>query len=373
MPAFRLFWRQISALIRKELMALIKDPSARVLLLAPPIMQTMLFGYAATFDIADVPYAVVDLDRSAASGELLARLDGSGLFQREATLASPSQIAPLVDRGDVLLAITIPPDFAAKLEAGQPAPLQVILDGRNSTTAGMAGAYLASIVNGFNRDNAGSGATGGVEIVRRAWFSPNLESRWNILTGMVAGLAMIQVLMVAALSVSREREQGTFDQLLVTPLTPAQILIGKAVPSILVGLMQSTLVMAINTLWFHLPFNGSLVLFYFGMLSFMTSAVGIGLAISAIALNMQQAMLYTFFVVMPLMLLSGLITPVSNMPEFLQIATYANPLRFAMDLVRRVILEGAGLSDVAWDFVPQLGVMVVTLPLAAWLFRHRLS
>lgn len=375
MRAFLAFWRQIGALVRKELLTLVKDPSARVLLLAPPIMQTLLFGYAATFDLHDVPYAVLDLDRSSASSTLLARLDGSGLFQRQATLASPDQIAPLINRGDVLMAITIPPDFARRLAEGRAAPLQVILDGRNSTTAGMAGAYLANIVSSFNltRAAASGAAPGGVEIVRRAWFSPNLESRWNILTGMVAGLAMIQVLMVAALSVSREREQGTFDQLLVTPLTPAQILIGKAMPSILVGLMQSTLVLVINFFWFQLPFNGSALLFYFGMVSFMTSAVGIGLAISAVALTMQQAMLYTFFVVMPLMLLSGLITPIANMPEVLQIATYANPLRFAMDLVRRVVLEGAGLADVAPDFVPQLGVMIVTLPLAAWLFRHRLS
>ena len=366
---------RVLTLFWKELLALWMDPRGRMSLLVPPLVQGLVFGYAATFDLHDVPYAVLDLDRSSASSTLLARLDGSGLFQRQATLASPDQIARLVNKGDVLMAITIPPDFARRLDEGRAAPLQVILDGRNSTTAGMAGAYLANIVARFNRERAVAAgqAPGGVEIVRRAWFSPNLESRWNILTGMVAGLAMIQVLMVAALSVSREREQGTFDQLLVTPLTPAQILIGKAVPSILVGLMQSTLVLVINFLWFQLPFNGSALLFYFGMVSFMTSAVGIGLAISAVALTMQQAMLYTFFVVMPLMLLSGLITPVANMPEALQIATYANPLRFAMDLVRRVVLEGAGLADVAWDFVPQLGVMVVTLPLAAWLFRHRLS
>jgi ABC-2 type transport system permease protein len=184
---------------------------------------------------------------------------------------------------------------------------------------------------------------------------------------------MLQTLLLAALSVAREREQGTFDQLLVTPLTPMQILVGKAVPAIAIGLLQSTIIFLIIRFWFQIPFNGSLWLLYLGLFTFTGAAVGIGLSISALSLNMQQAMLYAFLLIMPLMLLSGLLTPVRNMPEILQIATYVNPLRFGMEIVRRVYLEGASLREVAFNFIPLLGVAGVTLPLAAWLFRNRLA
>jgi len=177
----------------------------------------------------------------------------------------------------------------------------------------------------------------------------------------------------AALSVAREREQGTFDQLLVTPLTPMQILIGKALPSILIGLLQSTIIFLIIRFWFEIPMQGSVGLLYFGLIVFTVASVGVGLSISALSLTMQQAMLYTFLLIMPLMLLSGLFTPVRNMPEVLQLATYANPLRFGMDIVRRVYLEGAGLIDIWRQFIPLLVLAATTLPLAAWLFRNRLS
>ncbi|EPL1142250.1 ABC transporter permease, partial [Pseudomonas aeruginosa] len=163
------------------------------------------------------------------------------------------------------------------------------------------------------------------------------------------------------------------DQLLVTPLTPMQILIGKALPAILVGLIQSTVIFLIIRFWFEIPMNGSVWLLYLGLITFTIAAVGVGLSISALSLTMQQAMLYTFLLIMPLMLLSGLLTPVRNMPQVLQLATYVNPLRFGMSIVRRVYLEGAGFGDVALEFIPLLVLAAITLPLAAWLFRNRLS
>ena len=248
--------------------------------------------------------------------------------------------------------------------------MQVILDGRNSATSGTAAARVAAIVAAYNQS---LGATSPVTITRRAWFNPNFESRWNLMPAMIASLSMLQTLMIAALSVAREREQGTFDQLLVTPLTPSQILIGKALPAILVGIMQSTIIFLIILFWFRIPMAGSVWPLYFGLLTFTTAAVGIGLSISAVSLTMQQAMLYTFMLIMPLMLLSGLLTPVRNMPQILQLATYVNPMRFGIDIVRRVYLEGATLADIAPSFLPLIGVAATTLPLAAWLFRNRLS
>nr|WP_246600408.1 ABC transporter permease [Candidimonas humi] len=361
----------IVALVRKEILALAKEPSSRALLLAPALMQALLFGYGATFDLTNVPYAVLDQSGGRAATELLARLDGTGVFKRTATLTSATQLAGVIDRGDALVAINIPSDFEQRLNSGRNAPLEVILDGRNSSTAAAAAGYINSVVAAYNASQAGAPAR--VSIERHAWFNPNLESRWNIMPALIGALSMMQTLLLAALSVAREREQGTFDQLLVTPLTPMQILVGKAVPAILVGLLQSTLIFLVIRFWFQIPMSGSVWLLYLGLFIFTVASVGIGLSISALSLTMQQAMLYTFFLIMPLMLLSGLLTPIRNMPAALQIVTYANPLRFGMDIVRRVYLEGAGLADVAAEFIPLLVLAAVTLPLAAWLFRHRLS
>jgi ABC-2 type transport system permease protein len=361
---------QIGSLIRKELLAIIKDPSSRVILVAPALLQALLFGYGATYDLANAPYAVLDQSRSKAASELLARLDGTGLFKRVATLSSPLQISDIIDRGEALMVVSIPVDFERRLAAGQQAPVQLVLDARNSSTAGSAASYVGTIIAGYNQARSGEGA---INVERRAWFNPNLESRWNLMPALIAALSMMQTLLLAALSVAREREQGTFDQLLVTPLTPMQILVGKALPAILVGLIQSTIIFLIIRFWFQIPMSGSLATMYLGLIVFTGAIVGIGLSISALSLTMQQAMLYTFLLIMPLMLLSGLLTPVRNMPVALQLATYANPLRFGLDIVRRVYLEGATLVDVAPDFVPLLAVAAITLPLAAWLFRNRLS
>lgn len=370
MHAFIAALFRIAALVRKEVLAVVKEPASRVILIAPALMQSVLFGYGATFDLRHVPYALLDQSHSQAAADLLARIDGTGLFERAATLTSPSQIAQSVDGGDAIMALVIPADFERRLAAGQSAPLQLLLDGRNSSTAGLAASYVGAIVAGYNAERAGAR---GIAIERRAWFNPNLESRWNIMPALIAGLSLIQTLLLAALSVAREREQGTFDQLLVTPFTPLEILIGKAAPAVLIGMLQSSIIFLIVRYWFQIPMGGSLGVLYLGIFVFTVASVGMGLSVSALSLTMQQAMLYTFLLIMPMMLLSGLLTPVRNMPEVLQAATYANPLRFGIDIVRRVYLEGAGLADVAFDFVPLMAVGAITLPLAAWLFRHRLS
>jgi ABC-2 type transport system permease protein len=251
----------------------------------------------------------------------------------------------------------------------------LLLDARNSTTANAAAAYVGAIVDAFNAEQQQQrgGAPPPLAIETRAWYNPNLETRWNFMPALIASLSMLQTLLLCALSVAREREQGTFDQLLVTPLTPLEIMIGKAVPPMLIGLVQSTLVLLVTRFWFHIPMAGSVVTLYIGLAAFIIAAVGIGLAISALSLNMQQAMLYTFVLLMPMMLLSGLTTPVATMPRVLQIATLVNPLRFGIDMVRRVYLEGAGLAVLIPDLVPLLLIAAITLPTAAWLFRNRLA
>jgi len=362
---------QIIALIGKELLAMVKEPSTRMILFAPAFVQSLLFGYGATYDVKHIPYAVFDASRSAASAELLARLDGSRLFERVATLTASSQIEAHIMSGKTLLAISIPADFAHRWAREQTAPIQVIVDGRNSSTAAAAASHLNVIVGNFNATFNNQQPV--IHIERRIWHNPNLESRWTIMPALIAALSLIQTLLLSALSVAREREQGTFDQLLVTPLTPLQILLGKALPAMLVGLIQASIIFLIIRFWFQIPNSGSIGLLYLGLILFNLAVVGIGLSISALALTMQQAMLYTFLLVMPMMLLSGLLTPVGNMPEVLQLATYINPLRFGINIVRGVYLQGAGFSEIGFNFIPLLILAMLTLPLAAWLFRNRLA
>nr|WP_086063103.1 ABC transporter permease [Bordetella genomosp. 8] len=372
MNALIAYLRPLGNLCLKEFLAILKDPASRVVLIVPVILQSLLFGYAATFDLTHVPYAVLDQSRGQASTELLARLDGTGVFERVATLRSADEIAPVIDAGDALLVLHFGDDFERTLAAGGQAPLQVILDGRNSTTAGTAAGQIRDIVTAYNASRPGA-APPPVDVDMRAWYNPNLETRWSIMPGLIASLSMLQTMTLAALSVAREREQGTFDQLLVTPYRPITIMFGKALPSIAIGVLQSSIVLAIALFWFHIPMAGSVAVLLGGTVMFTIAIVGVGLSISAVSTTMQQAMLYNFVLLMPLVLLSGLTTPVRNMPEALQIATYANPLRFAVDLVRSVYLEGAGLADVWHDLLPFVGISAVTLPLAAWLFRHRLA
>jgi len=368
------FLRRIASLCRKELLAIFKDPANRVILIVPSLVESFLFGYAATYDLTNVPYALLDQSGGIHAAELVARLDGSGVFHRAATLRTQKEIADVIDAGKALVVVQIGQRFEQQLNEGGMAPVQLILDARNSNTAGSAAAYIGGIIEGYNA-TLQSGAAPPlpqITVESRAWYNPNLETRWNLLPGLIASLSMIQTLMLSALSVARERENGTFDQLLVTPFSPMEVMIGKAIPSIMIGLTQSTIVMMVALFWFRIPMAGSLVTLYTGLTLFTVASVGLGLSISAVSANMQQAMLYTFMLIMPLILLSGLATPVRNMPEFLQIAALINPLRFAIDLVQRVYLEGVGLLTVIHDLIPLLIISAITLPLAAWLFRHRL-
>jgi ABC-2 type transport system permease protein len=366
---------RILALTRKELLAVLKDRRARMSLFIPPILQGLIFGYAATYDLNHVPYAVLDQDRSAASRELLAGLDGSGVFERVGDLHSSQDIRTYIDQRRAVLVIQIEQNFERQLQLGQTADVQVIADGRNSNTAATASSYITAVVGTFNNNwRRNHGAPGPVlTSTDRAWYNPNLETRWNMIPGLIGTLAMIQTLMLTAMSVAREREQGTFDQLLVTPFRPFEIMAGKAMPSMLIGLIQALGVFLVAQLWFRIPFAGSIVTLFCGLLMFLLAAIGIGLLLSAVAATMQQAMLFALLFIMPFSLLSGLTTPVSNMPGVLQYFTAINPLRYAIDIARRVYLEGVGLPLLTHDLLPLAVIAAVTLSGASWLFGHRIT
>lgn len=363
---------RILALIRKELRAILKDPPSRVSLFLPPILQCLIFGYAATYDLNDVPYAVLDQDRSAASHELLAKLDGSGVFRRVAQLYRATDIDPMIDDRRALLVIQIGQDFERRLTAGRPADVQVIADGRNSNTAGIALNYVNDIVGTFNAGwaSARGARSQPISVTTRAWYNANLETRWYMIPGLIGTLSLLQTLLVTALSVAREREQGTFDQLLVTPYRAAEIIIGKALPSVLIGMVQASLILLVAQLWFRIPFAGSYVTLYAGLALFLLAAVGIGLMLSAVVTTMQQAVLYAFVIIMPLALLSGLTTPLRNMPVLFQYLTLLNPLRYAIDIAHRVYLEGASFAQLSSDLWPMAVIACVTLSGTAWTFRR---
>jgi len=367
--------RRILALIRKEILAVLKDARTRNMLLLQPVLQCLLFGYAATLDLNNVPYAVLDRDRSTASAALLAKLDGSGVFHRLANLTQGAQMKPLIDNQKVLVIIQIAPDFQRRLSAGESPAVQVIADGRNSNTAGAALGYVGAAVQSFNADwRSDHGLPPPpVQVSERAWYNANLETRWNLVPALVGTITMMSTLMLSALSVAREREEGTFDQLLVTPFHPTEIMAGKAVPAMMIGVVQATNALLVAQLWFHIPFAGSFVTLYVGLILFLLAAVGIGLFVSSIAATMQQAMLYAFVAIMPFALLSGLTTPISSMPPIMQAFTTINPLRYAIDISHRVYLEGAGLDRLIPDLWPMAIIAAVTLSAAAWMFRNRLE
>jgi ABC-2 type transport system permease protein len=366
---------RILALIGKEFLAVLKDPRSRFIIFLPPLLQCLIFGYAASLDLSTAAYAVLDQDHSAASAALLSRLDGSGVFQRQADLGRAKDIASWIDSGRALFVIQIDQGFERHLLAGEAVPFGVIADGRNSNTAGTALGYINTVVQDFNDEWLKSHGRRGsiVRINTRAWYNPNLDSRWSMIPSLIGTLTMMGTMMLTALSVAREREQGTFDQLLVTPFRPSEIMAGKAIPNVVIGLGQSTTILLVAQVWFHIPFVGSFFVLYAGLGLFLMAAVGLGLFVSSIAKTMQQAMLYAFILVMPFALLSGFTTPFSSMPDVLQAVMVINPLRYALDITKRVYLEGAGFSTLVPDFVPLVIIGAATLSGAAWLFRRRLT
>jgi len=366
---------RILALTRKELLAVLKDSRSRMSLLVPPVVQALIFGYAATYDLNHVTYAALDQDHTAASRQLLAGLDGSGVFERVANLQRAADVASLIDARRALLIVQIDPQFERRLLSGRSADIQLIADGRDSNTAGTAMGYVTSIVQQFNSSwgHEHGLAAPPVNIVTRAWYNPNLETRWFMIPGMIGTLTLIQTMMLTAMSVAREREQGTFDQLLVTPFRPFEIMAGKALPSMVVGSIQAAGVLLVAQLWFRIPFAGSYLVLSLGLLLFLLAAVGIGLLLSAVSATMQQAMLYSMLLIMPFSLLSGLTTPLSSMPIAVQYLTAINPLRYAIDITRRVYLEGAGLDLLTADLWPLALLAALSLGAASWMFSHRMQ
>lgn len=362
-----LWFKRFRALVHKELLATLKEKSSRMILVGPLLLYILLFGYIASFNLEHVPYALCDLSKSSQSEALVQAIDQNGIFQRVATYQSSARISEAIDKGNALVVIVIPQNFADDLYAKNSAMIQVIVDGRNSTTAQLAAGYVSSIAEAFNTRVFGLSQS----LSARLLFNPNAITQWFIMPGLIIMLSMLQVMILSALSVAREREQGTFEQLLVSPYRTIDLLMAKALVPMLIGLFQGTLIFLVDLWWFAIPMVGTLFNLYLVLLLFLFSIVGLGLLISSVSETMQQALVWAFVCMVPMVLLSGLFAPVKNMPEILQLLTYLDPLRFGLTAIRRVYLVGTGTIETLSGMWPVILMSLLTLPLAYLFFKKR--
>lgn len=367
-------WTRLRALIVKELLAAFSDPRARVASIVPPVIQLFMFAYAATLEVSNLPIGVLDHDWGLASQQLVSRFERASAFSEVRRYGSLAEARSAVDRQDVMVIVQIPQDFSRKLAGGEQAAVQILLDGRKSNSAQLVNSYLGTIIHRFDEDyREGRAANATSELVDRSWYNPNRDYRMAMVPSLVATLAMSTVLMIVGMSVARERELGTFEQLLVSPLQPHEIVIGKAAPGLIVGLGQGALTTLIVTQVFGIALTGSVVALFAGLIVFLAAVIGVGLFISSLVSNQQQAMMGIMVYLMPAMLLSGFTSPVHNMPAWLQPLAIANPLTHFLVIVRGVFLRDMPFWLVAEHIWPMAATAVVTLTAATWLFRRRVQ
>ncbi len=364
---------RVLALVVKEFLAILRDGKSRTVLIGPPLIQLVVFGYAASFDLNHVPFAVYNQDPSGYSRDLVADFAGSPAFKQVAVLHSPARIRDLIDSRRVEMVLDIDPRFSRDLLTNVPAPVQVIVDGRNSNTALLILGYANDIITSAGENWAKSRGKSGppAQLDPRALFNPNLDSHWFIIPGIVALLTQVITLLVVGLSVAREREAGTFDQVLVTPLRPLDILIGKSLPGLIIGLIEATVIIVAAHFWFGVPLLGGLAQLYSGLILFTAAVAGIGLMISSLAATQQQALLGAFLFMVPSIILSGFATPIANMPVVVQDLTLLNPMRYALVVIRSCFLEHPSFSVLMPQYAAMASLALVSLATAGWLFRKR--
>ena len=375
--------RRIAELLIKEFLQLKRDRSARLRLLIPPIIQMLLFGYAATFEVFNVSTAMLDQDHSQASRALTAAFADSGRFRLTVPAANRREVRDAIEKSDAAIGIVIPPGFAELLEKGQSSPIQVLADGSDSNTALIALGYVGQIAGSFGQRYALDLAqrTGralgrpmvNVSMAERYWYNPNLNSRWFFVPGVIGTLTLITIVNLTAFAIVREREVGTLEQILVTPIRPIEFIIGKTLPFFLIGLFEVAIVAAVGMLWFDVPFVGSPLLLFAGTCLFLMSVLAIGLLISTVCMTQQQAFASNFFVLNPMFILSGFSFPISSMPAVLQWFTYLDPLRYFLVIIRSCFLKGVGIT-ILWPQMAALAALsTILLGIAVLRFRKSLD
>lgn len=374
-----MMWRRLRALIVKELLAVLRDPRGRFILFGPPLLQMFLFSYAATLDVSNIDIGILNRDAGRWSIEFQQRLQGAPAFRDIRRFANQQEARDAIDNRRVVATLQFGPDFSRDVAAGRPADVQIVLDGRRSNASQIVLGYVSAIASGIASPVQLKTALAGTDeapvppIEVRHWFNANLDYIWFTVPSLLGTLGLLIALVVTGQSVARERELGTFDQLMVSPLRVSEILVGKMLPPLIIGVVQATAFLLVAIFFFEVPFRGSLLLLYVAIVFFLASVVGVGLFISSLAQTQQQAFLGTFLFASPAILLSGFATPVENMPQWLQIVTLVNPLRHFLVIVRGLFLKGMPASDVAANIVPLILIALCTLSIAAWLFRSRME
>lgn len=367
-------WHRILTLIYKEILAVWRDKKSRMVLVIPPITQLFIFAFAATLDVRNVPVGILNLDNGEKAFELVQRFHGSPFFSKIIYLESVEEITPFIENMTGLMVVSINAQFSRNLNADKPAEIQLIMDGRRSNTSQIVAGYVSGIIDTFNNDFAANANIyqENIRLITRFWFNPNLIYYWYNVPCLSGILTMLVGLVVTALSIARERELGTFDQLMVSPLLPIEILIGKTIPAIIIGMIEGTVIILVGVFIFDIPFRGSIFVLYLSMFIFICSIVGIGLFISSIAQTQQQALLGTFVFMSPSIMLSGFATPIENMPTWLQPVTYLIPLRYYLVIAKGVFLKAMPLSIVLAEIWPMIVIAAFTLTTSVLFFRRRL-
>lgn len=374
--------RTIWIIVVKEFHQLRRDKRLRTMIIIAPILQLVILGYAATTDVNNIALAVCDLDKSATSRELIRSFVSSGYFTIERDVDAYNQIDAIIDRGDAQVAIVIPAKFGANVAASVSTPVQMIVDGADGYTAGIAVGYSGQIVGAFNQnilqrviDRSGSKPhIGSVDNKFRVWYNPELKSKNFMIPGIIALLLLIFTGMLAAMAIVKERELGTLEQLVVTPIRPWQLVLGKLVPSIIVGLIDVVIVLTVGHYWFDVPVRGNILLLFFSCGIFLLSTLGIALFVSTVSHSQQQAsMTMQFFINIPFIYLSGFTFPIENMPTAIQYITYINPLRYFLVIVRGIFLKGDGLVNLWPSMVGMFIIGSLMLVFSAFKFHKTLE
>ncbi|MBI2516271.1 MAG: ABC transporter permease [Opitutae bacterium] len=347
-------WERIFTILRKEFRSVLRDPRMRIVIIGLPVLQTLIFGYAVTLDVRHVRMVLVDRDNTPASRALAAGFTASGYFDVVSRTLDEAAASAAIDDARAAAILRINAGFQADLAAGRPAAAQLIVDGSDSNNARFVLNYAAVIARSFNAGLVPVvRPVGRVELQPRAWFNADLESRNFYVPGIIATLVMLVSLMLTSMAIVREKEVGTIEQIMVTPIRPVEFILGKCAPFAVIGYINVFMVTLLGVLWFDIPLRGNLGLLLLGATCFLLSTLGIGLFISTVSQTQQQAMMTTFFFFFPAMLLSGFVYPIANMPEVVQWLTFLNPLRYFLVIIRSVFLKGAGL-DVLWTQIAAL-------------------
>jgi ABC-2 type transport system permease protein len=382
-------WERIRVILRKEFIQALREPRMRALLFVPPVVQLIVFGFAVNLDVDHARIAWMDMDRTPESRDLRARFEGSRRFDVVALPRNEAEVRMLLDRSEVQAVVRVLPNFARDMMRGESAQVQILTDGSNSNTASLVSSYAGQIIAQYSGDEVkirqnglvltrSPGAPANLNLAQvtarsRVWFNPDLHSRNYFVPGVIVNIITMVTLMLTALAIVREKEIGTMEQLMVTPVRPLELMLGKTLPFALVGLLDVVLVTVVAFLVFHIPLHGSFLLLLFCAVLYLMTTLGAGLFLSTISQTQQQAMMASFFFSTPAFMLSGFAFPIRNMPVAVQYLTYLNPVRYFIEIVRGIFLKGAGV-DVLW---PQMTAMAVygiaVLGLSAMRFQKKLD